>query len=1265
MAMYPRIHGLFTSNEIGDASNIEKFGLLYNKFSVDKQIAPLNWHVVTMDELEILKKNVLNDGNWGVIGYGGQKLKETDYFNWINDGTHIGTNTIGFSAKGGNYRLKTGVFYDSDNHITGVTARWWCSGNDGLDTSEFQVYYNNNILDRVHTAIANNRRFGNSIRCVSDDPWYPNRQVRDKDGNYYSTTYINGQEWITKNLATTTYADGTPITNYLADSEDLSYGCVWVNPVYDSFNTFSSSGLDVSAASNQFGYLLSNCYLETTTPTTPPVKLRITCTLEMFNYTTPPRLVVLDEDSVEWYNQQLTNYNNIILIPVEDSVGKFTLFLYNTDETLYDGLYYTNFSLTNLFIENLNGWVTDTSGAYCWYNNNISNKSIYGALYNWYAVNNVSDITYLEHNSTRETGWRVATKEDYTNLRSYLDTTNAGGKLKEVGTTHWASPNNGATDQYGFTALPGGYRGIDGVFTDLYSQSFWWTSTEYDASNSWYLDIHNDQTRMDIPTYLKRSGYSVRLVRDTYPNITFPQMEDYDGNKYDTVLIGEHLWTKSNLRVKHYRNGDEIHYIGNKKDWFLPSKDELYLMYSKLKYYGRGNFTNNKYWSSTEASSTQAYVINFTTGAAEIVSKSSKTGINIRPVRIFNSSISYDVGSYGFFNGYIFHKSINSDGTYEYYECYIEDTFAGTVGWSNITSVECGDTLPYIGTGIANTYLITHQAGHSSSAANKCETEDENYRWSQDSNGANCTYDDDMSIDMRNLPKVTTKNVTSVSYYSFNTGGHVVSSGNYAITARGICFNFTGRPKIDNGTVINVSGTIGYFTNNLNGMDSGKTYYIRAFATNSYGTMYGNEVMCTTLSMTIPTITTGTPFDISETTMRVTCFNIDDGGSVITSKGVCWSTSQNPTIANNININGTGDSNFVSNIAGLLTNVTYYIRAYATNSVGTGYGNQVTATTRFLTIPSLTTSTITNLLETTATSGGQGINDGGLTITEKGVCINTTSNPTILDTKFVSTYTGDNNFTRDISDLIKDTTYHVRAYATNSLGTGYGSDIEFKTQRPSFGYLYNYYVINEGKSLISASYGYEIPSYDDWQALRLFVGGTNNGYKLMEVSKHPWFPVYWDLSELQSGNLPPDNYYGFSAVGGGVIDGYGNPCSDINELGLYWTSSNPLLNNPWVFRFKISNTNIEPTNNYHPLQGLSIRFKRINLTNYVPNETVIDYDGNVYSTIRIGDQVWTTQNLKTTHFMDGTEITRKSQYDFYQIGTKPYFGVYNDNEDNK
>jgi len=151
-------------------------------------------------------------------------------------------------------------------------------------------------------------------------------------------------------------------------------------------------------------------------------------------------------------------------------------------------------------------WVTLSAPGYCWYaNDKFSNKAAYGALYNWYAANNAKLCP---------TGWHVPSDTDFTTLTTYLLGLDvAGGKLKEAGTINWTNPNTGATNETGFTALPGGYRNIDGVFYFIGDYGRWWSSSEFDIQSGWGRGMGYDRSSVSIYGYIKQIGFSVRCLK--------------------------------------------------------------------------------------------------------------------------------------------------------------------------------------------------------------------------------------------------------------------------------------------------------------------------------------------------------------------------------------------------------------------------------------------------------------------------------------------------------------------------------------------------------------------------------------------------------------------------------------------------------------------------------------------------------------------------------------------------------------------------------
>lgn len=164
-------------------------------------------------------------------------------------------------------------------------------------------------------------------------------------------------------------------------------------------------------------------------------------------------------------------------------------------------------------VKKYKAWAALNTPAYCWYNNDSTNKEVYGALYNWYAVNT---------NKLCPEGWHVPTDEEWKAMQDFLgDDANAGLALKEAGITHWRKPNTDANNSSGFTALPGGYRDYQGPFNLLRADGFWWTSSEstwYSAggtpSLAFYRNLRYDDNSIARSASPKTFGFCVRCIMD-------------------------------------------------------------------------------------------------------------------------------------------------------------------------------------------------------------------------------------------------------------------------------------------------------------------------------------------------------------------------------------------------------------------------------------------------------------------------------------------------------------------------------------------------------------------------------------------------------------------------------------------------------------------------------------------------------------------------------------------------------------------------------
>jgi uncharacterized protein (TIGR02145 family) len=313
-------------------------------------------------------------------------------------------------------------------------------------------------------------------------------------------------------------------------------------------------------------------------------------------------------------------------------------------------------------------------------------------------------------------------------------------------------------------------------------------------------------------------------------------------------------------------------------------------------------------------------------------------------------------------------------------------------------------------------------------------------------NNLGTAYGNTVNFTTYGLPTVSTTNVTNVFSTSASTGGNVTSSGGLGVNARGIAYGTSSNPTVANNTTNDGSGT-GTFLTFLSGLNASTLYYARAYASNALGTSYGNQVSFTTSSPTLATVNTNSVTSIGMNGAVVEGNIVSNGGVAVTMRGVAYGTMNNPTTSNSVVTAGGGTGVFAISLSGL-TNVTAYnVRAYAINSVGTAYGNQISFST--ISLPTVTTTTVSGILSTQATSGGNVTSSGGGSVTARGVAYGTSQNPTTLGLTTVNG-SGTGVFTSSMAGLSPTTLYYVRAYATTSAGTAYGSQVSFTTTAVPF-----------------------------------------------------------------------------------------------------------------------------------------------------------------------------------------------------------------------
>jgi hypothetical protein len=283
--------------------------------------------------------------------------------------------------------------------------------------------------------------------------------------------------------------------------------------------------------------------------------------------------------------------------------------------------------------------------------------------------------------------------------------------------------------------------------------------------------------------------------------------------------------------------------------------------------------------------------------------------------------------------------------------------------------------------------------------------------------------------------------VTTITLATGISGGSNIENNGNAITAKGLVWSTAPEPKLleNEAGNTNMGFGLGSFTSQMTELTANTTYYVRAYAANTIGTGYGSEVSFTTLA----SVATSPVETFSASSAKAGGMIPDQGNGTISARGVVMSPTDNTPEIDEDGVSkysaGSGTGEFSTQIEYLAPNTTYYARAYATNESGTSYGETVSFTTEQ--DINLTTKSATEITGNSAMSGGS--EEG--TVTESGICWNTTGNPNIDDDSKTETGETGGNFNSEITGLALNTTYYIRAYQINDSGVIYGDEKTFTT----------------------------------------------------------------------------------------------------------------------------------------------------------------------------------------------------------------------------
>ncbi len=799
-------------------------------------------------------------------------------------------------------------------------------------------------------------------------------------------------------------------------------------------------------------------------------------------------------------------------------------------------------------------WSVLFSGAWCDNANNPLIGARFGHFYNFASVYDPRNIAPV--------GWHVATDNEWSTLSMYLGGENvAGGKLKETGTTNWTYPNAGSTNESGFTALAAGGRSYDGTFGQPGYGSGWWSSTPIDMTTAWgWKVVFNDATMLKYPTPMS-IGVSVRCVKDAVANLqTIPTLstETVTAITANTASSGGNISSDGGAAV-----------TARGICWSTSPAPDITLTTKTSDNNGIGAFSS----SITGLSANATYYVRAYATNSVGTAYGNEISFTTHAAQLFSTVTDID--------GNVYHE-----------------VTIGTQTWMvenlKTTKYRNGDAIPYVA---------------------------DNATWSALTSGAQAAYNNDAAN--------ATKYGLLYNWYAVAdsrniapTGWHVPTDAewttleNYLI-ANG--YNFDGRTTYNN-IAKSLAATTDWYTstgignigndltqNNTSGFSAlpggyrylnGQFYYLLSFSNwwsssassattawyrnlasyeaSSYysteGKANGFSVRCIKDAVTasLPTLTTSSIISLSSTSASSGGNLTSDGGSVVTERGIVWSTTINPVI-DGIGVfksmsGASGTGSFTCSMDALIFGQTYYVRAYATNSVGTAYGNEVMCTISMPHSPVISTADITLITNNSATSGGNVVSDG-FPVMGRGICWSTSPSPTIYDSH-TSDGTGIGAYLSSLTGLTAGTTYYVRAFViSDKSGYGinnpadavdYGNVVSFTTSIPITdidGNVYKTVIIGTQtwmvENLKTTKYrnGENIANVTDntaWAALSTgawcdYSNSVANGTKYGHL--YNWYAVADSRNIAPTGwHVPSDaewttltNYLGGESVAGGKL----------------------------------------------------------------------------------------------------------------------------------
>lgn len=299
------------------------------------------------------------------------------------------------------------------------------------------------------------------------------------------------------------------------------------------------------------------------------------------------------------------------------------------------------------------------------------------------------------------------------------------------------------------------------------------------------------------------------------------------------------------------------------------------------------------------------------------------------------------------------------------------------------------------------------------------------------------SYGNELNFKTQDYRLVTLRTIEpeSVQIFEATLGGETQDAGGGEITQRGICLSRTANPTIKDLNFASSINGLGTYKIVVTQLEENTKYYVRAYARNEKGYVYGEEKTFQTQDIRLPKVETSSVTNETFSTANIAGKLIDDGGVPILEQGFCYSKQPNPDINDQVAIS----PNMNLFLKNLEDGTTYYVRAFAKNRKGIGYGETIIFKTIGYTYAEVYTHEITTYTTNSAEINGKVINEGNTSVSERGICISTNRNPTIDDSKGPSG-SGAGSFGYTFRNLPEGQLYYARAYAINQKGVAYGEE---------------------------------------------------------------------------------------------------------------------------------------------------------------------------------------------------------------------------------